>query len=368
MPTRVEQTEAMEAGHVRLICAQPRLLDAGSVEIGIARLDRGTPHFLDPLALGEPHWVAGERWFRPDVVRPEGTALTFELGPALSWRLKPHATYLLHLRDGAGARVEDRLAWPAVRLPSTPPDPEPAVPAAPPPPPPPAPEPPGDDLAAFAVLAAGAPPSPEPPPVEEQVQERERRPVTEPTGGRSYVLPLALALLVLVVAAGGAYWWYANRTPSPQVAQAPAQDSIPLTLQGARDYLTKQKPPAADAAREAARFQAAGQADAAFLLYREAARGGDVPSMLAIARMYDPDTFKQGQGPVAKADPDEASTWYEMAANKGDVSAMQRLSTLLKNSQVTRPDAAERATFWAQKAKEAQGAGTASQAAGGSKP
>jgi TPR repeat protein len=84
-----------------------------------------------------------------------------------------------------------------------------------------------------------------------------------------------------------------------------------------------------------------------------------VPSMLAIARMYDPATFKPGQGPVAKADADEASTWYEQAANKGSVEAMQRLSTLLKDPNVTRPDAAERATFWQLKAEAAAKSGTA---------
>lgn len=367
MPTRVEQTAAMEAGHVRLTCLQPLDLDPTTLEIGMARLDRGTPHFLDPLAKSEPHWVAGERWFKPGEARLDGKSLTFEMGPALTWRLKPHTAYLLHLRDASGKRVEDRLAWPPLRLPSTPPDPQPAEPQpAAAPPVETAPEPAAvmaeepDDLSAFADMAAAAPPEaidtpPEPPP--------ERRAAVPPvtTTGRSYVLPLLLALLVLLAAGGGAYWWFFMRdqgqTPPPQTAaQTPpplAAPGIPLTLDGARTYITQQKPNGADAAREAKRFADAGQADAAFLLYRRAAQQGDVPSMLTMARMYDPQSFKAGQGPVAKADADEASTWYEKAADKGNLEAMQRLTTLLKDPQIARPDAAERATFWAQKAAEA---------------
>ncbi|SNB55805.1 hypothetical protein SAMN07250955_101501 [Arboricoccus pini] len=358
MPTRVEQTAAMEAGYVRLTCLQPLDLDPATLEIGMARLDRGTPHFLDPLARSEPHWVAGERWFKPGNARLEGKSLTFEMGPALTWRLKPHTAYLLHLRDASGNRVEDRLAWLPLRLPSTPPDPQPADPPAETKPEPassPTSEP--DDLSSFADMAAVLPepvaaPPPEPPP--------ERRapmpPVT--TTGRSYVLPLLLALLVLLAAGGGAYWWFFMRGKG-EVEQAATQpppvaaDSVPLTLDGARGYISQKKPNGEDAAREAKRFADAGQADAAFLLYRRAAQEGDVPSMLTIARMYDPQSFKPGQGPVAKADPDEASTWYEKAADKGNAEAMQRLGTLLKDPQITRPDAAERATYWAQKAADA---------------
>ena len=342
MATRVEQPAEMAAGRARLTAAPASPLEPGTLEIGLSRVDRGSPQHLDPTAREEQAWVAGERWFKPEAARLEVGALVFEVGPSVTWRLKPFMPYLLHLRDGTGARVEERLSWPRVRLPSVPPEPMAAEsvpePASPP-------EPVEDPLAAFAEMARAAPP--EPPPIAEPP-----RPLPEPARGRGRSAIVVVLALLLLAGAGYAAYRYLEK-PEPPVVTAPPEPAGPeiaMTVEGARSFILTAKPSGADAAAMAKRFTDAGAMDGAFLLLQHAARNGDAKAAEQLGRLYDPKFFTAGKSPVAEASADRAIDWYERAAEAGDAEAIARLPELLKDPSVTRPDAAERATFWSGKA------------------
>ena len=336
MATRVEQPAEMDAGRARLAAAPASPLDPATLEIGLSRVDRGSPQHLDPTAKEELAWVAGERWFRPEAARLEAGALVFEVGPSVTWRLKPFMPYLLHFRDGSGARVEDRLSWPRIRLPSTPPEPMAADPVAPEPPPPPPsePEPVEDPLAAFAEMAKAAPP--EPPPIPEPP------PLPEPARRRGRIAIFAVLALLLLAGAGYAAYRYFGE-PQVPVATAPpepAKPEIAMTVEGARNFILTAKPSGADAAAMAQRFTDAGSLDGAFLLLQHAARNGDAKAAEQLGRLYDPKFFAAGKGPVTEASAERAIDWYERAAQAGDADASARLAELRSDPTVAKPDGA----------------------------
>jgi hypothetical protein len=367
MVTRVEQTPGMEAGRARVAATLAGTLDASTLEIGLSRVDRGSPQYLNPSAGEEQQaWVTGERWFVPEAARADNGSLVFEVGPAVTWRLKPFMTYMLHLRDGRGGRLDDRLTWSRVRLPSTPPDPLPAEPERRPAPvalPQAEPEP--DPLDHFAELARTAPepPLPLPEPVPPSVSPEPAPPA--PSGRGHMALVAALALVLLAGAGVGTYaylWQEPTPIPAepapPPVVTAPATPEPPpiaMTVEGARGYILQTKPSAANAAAMASRFAEAGAVEGAFLLRQHAARNGDVASAAELGRLYDPKFFAAGKSPVASASADRAIDWYERAAEAGNPEALSRLPELLKDPSVSRPDAPERAAFWSRKAAEVAG-------------
>lgn len=333
MATRVEQPAEMDAGRARLTATPTSPLDPATLEIGLSRVDRGSPQHLDPTAKEELAWVAGERWFKPETARLEAGALVFEVGPSVTWRLKPFMPYLLHLRDGTGTRVEDRLSWPRIRLPSTPPEPMAADPVAPesPPLPEPEPEPVEDPLAAFAEMAKAAPP--EPPPIPEPP------PLPEPSRGRGRIAIFAVLVLLLLAGAGYAAYRYLGepRTPVATAPPEPAKPEIAMTVEGARNFILTAKPNGADAAAMAQRFTEAGSLDGAFLLLQHAARNGDAKAAEQLGRLYDPKFFVAGKGPVAEASAERAIDWYERAAKAGDAAAAGRLAELRNDPTVAKP-------------------------------
>jgi hypothetical protein len=326
-------------------------LDPATLEIGLSRVDRGSPQYLDPSAGEDQAWVAGERWFLPEAARAENGALVFEVGPAVTWRLKPFMPYLLHLRDGHGGRLDDRLSWIRIRLPSTPPDPLPTEP----------------ERRTAPIEAPPAVPEPSPPLLEPEPVPPAVDPAPLPparSGRGRMALVATLALLLLAGAGFGAYA-YLRQEPTPlgepapppvaTVPAAPEPPPIAMTVEGARAYITQTKPSAADAAAMATRFAKAGAVEGAFLLRQHAARNGDAASAAELGRLYDPKFFAAGKSPVASASADRAIDWYERAAEAGNPEALGRLPELLKDLSLSRPDAPERAAFWSRKAAEAAG-------------
>ena len=348
MPIRIEQTPDMEPGAVRLMRSGPGSLH-GDIEVSIARIDMGSPRYLDPRYTDAQAWGAGERWFRPEPTTGEG--LVFGLGPAATWQLKPHMPYLVRLRDASGTVIEDRMSWPVIRLPSSAPPPgqshvigtasepetEPALPA---------PEP--DPLDYFADLKAEADPEPAPPPPARE-PEPAPEPEPKPKPRRGAWLGLSIAALLLVLIGGGiAYLWTFEREligemlPEEVAAmiglsdekEAPVEEpqGIELSLAGARSFL-KGKPPAEEAAREAQRFTDAGQADGAFLLLKYAAKEGNGEAGERLGDLYNPSTFRPG-GTIKAPNANQAAVHYLEAAAAGTATALYKAGQLLKDAKI----------------------------------
>lgn len=64
-------------------------------------------------------------------------------------------------------------------------------------------------------------------------------------------------------------------------------------------------------------------------LFQQAASMGSLEANLAVARMYDPDTWSAAASPAAKPDWETAVFWYEKAARQGDRVAQREAGRLL---------------------------------------
>jgi hypothetical protein len=358
MPVIVDQTPDMAAGTARLKLANAGDLDPATLETGISAQIDGVEKHLDPSRQGTGAWAAGERWFHADRVIREGAAIALDLGPSATWHLRPYQPYRIIFRDAAGNRLEDRMSWIALRLPSNPPPPAPERPAM-------APEPESapeeDPLAAFAELEEIAPEDPAPPPPEEK---------------KSRTLLFVLLALGLLLALAILFWLFrddilgTDEAESPAIEESvtpldsttdgtvpqtpPAADQrIPLTLEAARTYLKERKPEAATAEEEARRFTEAGQDQAAFLLRKYAAQKGSAEAAYGMAQYYDPASHSAEVSVVPAPDAEQAAVWYEAAAKGGKAEAMLRLGEMLKSGALDRPDGPEQSVFWLRKAAEA---------------
>lgn len=365
MPVRVEQDADHAPGVVRLSLANSAGLDPEGLQVRITANLAGADRHLDPSASGEQAWSPTEKWFTGASVKTTGAGLAVDLGPSATWHLKPYQPYEVAFRDGSGTLVEDRMSWIAMRLPSDPPPPSaasgvasagyPESEAVPEPEPvtEPEPEAPSDPLAAFAEMADNAVDEPS------ETRESEQRQSASPVW-----MYLAGGLLLLAVVAA-AVWFFVLQDDSEPVADqtVPVQEEvvaeqngpepIPLTVEGARLYLQERSPAAGDILAEARRFEEAGQHEAAFLLYKSAARKGAGPAALRMAEYYDPATHQPDLGVVASPDSEIAANWYEDGARAGEVPAMERLGEMLRSGAVDRPDAPEQGIFWLNKAAEA---------------
>ena len=404
MAITVNQSTDMPAGFVRLGRSNAENLDAATLEIGIATVDagKGGKH-LDPSMEGAAAWASGEKWFAPESSAAESQKLVLELGPRVTWHLKPNHPYWVHLRDGKGQRARDRMIWRAVRLPTS--APEPAVqpePAEPSPPPDIAPVPESDAAPADAPPAEmRAAPATRSGTAEAQVGEdgkRSARSIFKIAAGLMGIyhwIGIAVAIVLLGfllqfhkgnidnVLAGAESLVEkiiklvsmvddkdAAVDPADETADdAPDKEKVttkvevtvqtddvagpgpPMTRAEVVPYL-KEKPPAENALEEAGRAGDAGDQDAAFLLLKYAARSGSADAARLMAQLYDPVTFTSG-GVVTKPNAEDAATWYEEAATKGDVDAMVRLGEMLKEGRLDRPDASEQSLQWLRKAAEA---------------
>jgi hypothetical protein len=371
MPVLVEQDADHAPGVARLRLASASGLDVNSVQIRVSANQGGADRHLDPSATGAQVWSPTEKWFTGASVSAAGAGLTIDLGPSATWHLKPYQPYAIAFRDATGTVVEDRMSWIGLRLPSDPPPPSaeldvaaagypdspPAVEPVPDPIPDPVqqPEQLDDPLAAFADMAEEA--EEVEPPKEPESARKTAKPVWMYFVGGVLLLALILAAVWFLVFQNEPEQTVAEEQTVPETATPEATNAdpqpIPLTVEGARTYLKEQKPAADDILTEAHRFEDAGQHEAAFLLYKSAARKGSGPAALRMAEYYDPNTHSSDPGVVASPDSEIAANWYEDAARAGETPAMERLGEMLKTGMVSRPDAPEQGVFWLNKAAEA---------------
>lgn len=341
MAIRVEHSSDMEPGATRLTRPGSGALSGETLEISIARVDLGSPRFLDPRYTDDQAWGAGEKWFAPDEAERSGDTLQMFFGPAIAWNMKPHMPFLVKLRDASGTVIEDRMVWPVIRLPSSAPPPSVSnrveTPETPKTPEPELVDPEGveeDPLDHFANLAAHQPVEPEvtapPIPPEPTPTPVPDPPAPKPVRSRMPMIMAVLALLVLVV--GGVTYYYMT-LPDDQIitAEDPVSDGPELTLAGARGYL-KETPPANDAALQAKRFEEAGSADAAFLIRSYAARKGDAASAIVLGDLYSPTSFAEG-GVVTSADAARAVEFYLTAAETEEAGLL-KAGALLKAGEI----------------------------------
>lgn len=163
-------------------------------------------------------------------------------------------------------------------------------------------------------------------------EELQPRPAeTEPpvAPGRSR-WPLIAVAVALLGAAGGAGAWYGCAIPGfgparcqgapPTPAASPAPTALPETCTGLDAAACYQ---AGQQALQQSKLEPARQ------LLQQASRLGSAGGSLALARMYDPDTWSAAASPVAKPDWETAVFWYEKAAAQGDATAKATAGKLL---------------------------------------
>lgn len=155
--------------------------------------------------------------------------------------------------------------------------------------------------------------------VEEQVPLQEAEPAMEQRRSRWPLL--VVGALVLLIAAAGAGAWYGCVVPGfgPARCQGAATPAPPPPLAALPQTCT-----GLDAA---ACYQAGLQTlqqnklEAARQLLQQASGLGSAEASLAVARMYDPDTWSAASSPVARSDWETAVFWYEKAAAQGNTEA-----------------------------------------------
>lgn len=208
-----------------------------------------------------------------------------------------------------------------------------------------------DKLYGSHLQGATAQPIPEPEPQPEPVPEPQPEPEPEPKHEPIIVtprppipsqqspLPIIAAIIaaLLVIAGGAAYFLlFADKTDSAAVAsveqvQEPAAAAAPDEI-NTREDLAKfiAATPQPDKAQAMANtLVRRGKLDLAMLLFQHAARGGNTEAALALAHMYDPDTWTAQTSAMAQADAETAAYWYEPAAQAGNVEAQRQLGKIM---------------------------------------
>lgn len=162
-------------------------------------------------------------------------------------------------------------------------------------------------------------------------------------------LPLIAAAVAGVLVLGGAGAYFAGlfdhkeepakeaTAEQPKQARIPAAAAAPSEI-NSREDLAKyiQATPEADKAYQTARTLAEkGKLDFAMLLFQHAARGGSSDASLAVARMYDPETWSQQTSPMSQADAETAAYWYEPPAQAGNVEAQRQLGKIMAEMTAT---------------------------------
>lgn len=356
MPVRASVLPQPTPGHAILRVSD---LDAApeGLSLSIQRQQGPDSH------LGEEGWRRTEAWLQPDqVVRLRG-ALDFHLGPEICDRLAGIATVRLRIQEPhVGVIASTVVAWPSM-LTSGAIDPNHRA----------------EDDSPFRLRRA-PPPAVEPPappfepepvaepprPIPELRAARDRVPEPEPASWRSWLI----AALVVILAAGGA-GYYAYRTyfqngagtevaaakpPAATADSTPAPTPLPPKTaepprKSVRDtvaaYLATKPTPEAMVAK-GRDYAQAGEAAAAFLVWRRAADAGNVQAELEIAGYYDP------LSPQAKTgftpDGARAANWYERAALAGNAEAQRKLGLLLAKGAAGLPADPTKARSWLQQA------------------
>jgi Sel1 repeat-containing protein len=377
MPARATQPAGYASGQAQVRVTGADAVDIDTLEVCISELLDGVEKHLDPRLTGEA-WTTTYAWFRPGSPRADGSALSFDLEPSVTWHLRPHTPYILRLRDARGLRREERLTWVAIRLPSRAPQGyvPPAGPARGPVAAKETPAEAGDvaeaearraqaerEAAVAAALAVDLKRGEdaaaerrrddaerlrrrdeERERAEREAQEQTRRPAR----GRSIVLA-AVAALVLAGAVGA--WFFKDRWSATETPVAAVPPEVPTTLDGARRFLARD-PGADESFGMAERFRAAKSLDGEFLLLRNAANKGNAPAALALGQMYDPATYSPETSPLPAPNPEQAAAWYRQAAEAGIAEAQYRLGMLLMSGKTDEPNGPELGVAWLRKAAD----------------
>ncbi|MBK8175039.1 MAG: SEL1-like repeat protein [Rhodospirillales bacterium] len=388
MPARATQPAGYPAGQAQIQVVDAGEVDTDSLELCCSGMQGAVEKHLDPR-LTDDVWTTALAWFRPANPHCEGPVLLFDLDASVTGHLRPHAPYILRLRDGRGLKRDERLTWIAIRLPSRAPRGyvAPAGPKSPSPSEPlPADVPPAvakteasEQEAARSVNGRGdAATDADRARQEAEARQREETAVRQreqkaerqsedaarrqretetqetprngkPSGGRA----LAYAgLAALVLAAAGAGVWFSKdrlfgpSTPAPVVAPA-----TPTNLEGARQFLAG-NPGADESYGLAQTFRQAKQLDGAFLLLRNAAGKGNAAAALELGEMYDPETYSPETSPLPAPNPAQAADWYRQAAEAGIAEAQYRYGMLLKSGRTQEPNGPELGVIWLQKAAD----------------
>ncbi|HEX6101469.1 MAG TPA: hypothetical protein VF031_00340 [Alphaproteobacteria bacterium] len=289
--------------------------------------------------LARSGWADSEEWLELPAAR-EGAASVVRLGPPLTLALGKVATVEVRARVPGGPDQRTRMAWPRIVLPAendaasmveSPPEPRAATPVATPIPPAPPPEPKPPAPQRWKAPTSGA--------------QALSVPSSSGSSATTYAgIGIAGVLLLVVLLAAVMTW---RSEPGPVLpAPAPART---FTEDSVRAFLAD-NPDGPSATAEAALYEAAGHPDLALLLYRHAARQGELKAALAIGRMYDPEGFDASRSAFAAPDAGQAARYYEQGAEAGDAEAQYRLGRLLLSGRTAGESDAERGAVWLQRA------------------
>ncbi len=289
--------------------------------------------------LGLHGWAVDSKGLRPRVVEKRGAELWLCFGAEVSFHVLPNTPVRINIvgTDIEGTEIwppiprgkappadipEDDAPWPEPKAeappPPAPPAPAPAPPPPAPPPPPPPPPPAEQATVIIQPRREEAPPPPPPPPP------------AAPAKRGPPVVAIVAVLLVLLVAAGGAAWWFLWPAAAPiQQARVPTPPPAPASpdCAEAADVLngrcTPEKMialPATEQTRLAEALLRQGERRASdmavSLLSAAASRHNHPAARLALGRLYDPVTFKQG-GPLTAPNPARALDEFAKAAEGG---------------------------------------------------
>lgn len=303
---------------------------SGAVELMIRRPGASRNY------LGPQGWQDSETWLELPATAVGGASLV-QFGPPHTLRLANATTVELRVRRPGGSDGRTRLAWPRIVLPA-------------------------ENDAAEPVFS---PPASAPRPVAEESEAEAPRPVElrAPRVGATTAPPrsalsiwaklvIAFVLLLIAVSAFQLLEWGLGE---PEAIE-PASTARSFTEEAVRAFLAAE-PDGPSATAEAALYAAAGHPELALLLYRHAARRGEPKAALAIGRMYDPEGFDPSRSAFAAPDADQAASFYEQAAEKGDAEAQFRLGRVLLSGRTSGEADAERGALWLQRAAAQGNAG-----------
>ncbi|SIT16810.1 SEL1-like repeat protein [Insolitispirillum peregrinum] len=181
-------------------------------------------------------------------------------------------------------------------------------------------------------------------------------------GGKKSLLPMILVAALVVLAIAGAVVAYSlglfgdnnappsaatDPAPATQTASTPPATPAPATTPATpaapaveaintREDLAKfiqATPDGAKAYQAATTLATQGKLEFAMLLFQHAARNGSLDGSVAVAKMYDPDSWSKTTSPMPAADAETAAYWYEPAAQGGNTEAQRQLGKILTQLQ-----------------------------------
>ena len=146
--------------------------------------------------------------------------------------------------------------------------------------------------------------------------------------GRRRTLPVALGLALLLLAGGAAAAWYGCVIPGFAPGRCQAA-KLPSASPAAETALSCAGLDATGCFQVGERALSQRQLEPARQLLQQASSLGSIEANIALARMYDPETWAADTSPVSQPNWETAVFWYEKAARQGDVAAEVTAGRLL---------------------------------------